>query len=118
MRLFHPLLLLCLLVSLPLNSVMAAMMPLCLAAPQQPAGTPAADEHAAGVQHGKHLHNGVIDLCKLACEQCSVCAQAALAPSLIPVPQLPVSAARAPLPDTLLPTPAPTPPFRPPLHQS
>lgn len=116
MRLFHSLLLLCLLVSLPVNSVMAAMMPLCLSAAQQSGGAPVAHEHATGVQHGKHAHNGVMDICELACEQCSVCAQAALPPSLIPVPQLPISTARAPLPDTLLPPPAPTPPFRPPLH--
>jgi hypothetical protein len=116
MRLSHVFLLLCLLVSLPVNSVMAAMMPLCLSAPQQTGGTPVAHAHATGVQHGKHAHNGVMDICKLACEQCSVCAQAALPPSLIPVPQLPISTVRSPLPDTLVPPPAPTPPFRPPLH--
>jgi len=115
MRLFHSLLLLCLLVSLPVNSVMAVMMPLCLPGTEQPAGARLMHGHVAGAQRGEHTPNGALDACKLACEKCSVCAQAALPPTLIPLAQLPLTAARSPLADSLLPTPAPTPPFRPPL---
>lgn len=116
MRLLHSLLLLCLLVSLPVNSVMAVMMPLCLPGTEQPAGAWEMHEHVARTQADDHAPNGALDACKLACEKCSVCAQAALPPSLVPLPQLPLTAARSLLPNALLPTPAPTPPFRPPLH--
>lgn len=116
MRLLHSLLLLCLLLSLPVNSVMAGMMPLCLPGTELPAGARVMHEHRAGAQADKQAPNGVLDACQLACEKCSVCAQAALPPTLIPLPQLPLTTTRALLADSLLPTPAPTPPFRPPLH--
>lgn len=116
MRLRHSILLLCLLVSLPANSVMAAMMPLCLSVTEQSGGASATHEHAAGVQHGKHAHSDTMDICALVCEQCSACAHAALPPALTPATLLPISTARALSPDALSPSPAPTPPFRPPLH--
>ncbi|MDP3817120.1 hypothetical protein [Pseudomonas sp.] len=115
MRLLHSLLLLCLLLSLPVNSVMAGMMPLCLPGTEQPAGVRGMHGHMAGAQASEHAPNNALDACKLACEKCSVCAQAALPPTLIPLAPLPLTTARALLADPLLLTPAPTPPFRPPL---
>jgi hypothetical protein len=119
MRLLHSLLLLCLLLSLPVNSVMAGMMPLCPPGTEQSTGTQPQrmHEHMASTPTNSHAPIDAQDVCKLVCEKCSVCTQAALPPTLIPLAQLPLSTARAPLADFLLPTPAPTPPFRPPLPQ-
>lgn len=111
MRLLQSLLLLCLLVSLPVNSIMAVSMPLCLPDSERPAGVEVMHGHANGDSHAQTL---AFDACQLACEKCSICAMAALAPPLV-LQALPLVVVQPLWADARLPSPTPAPPFRPPL---
>ena len=115
MRLLQSLLLLCLLVSLPVNSIMAVSMPLCLPDSERPAGVEVMHGHAHGVWADSHSQTLTFDACQLACEKCSICAMAALAPPLALQQALPLAAVQPLWVDARLPSPAPAPPFRPPL---
>lgn len=114
MRLLQSLLLLCLLVSLPVNSIMAVSMPLCLPDGERSVGVEAMHGHASGGWADSHTQTLTFDACQLACEKCSICAMAALA-SPLALQALPRAAVQPLSTVARLPSSTPAPPFRPPL---
>ena len=105
-------------VCLPVNTVMSALMPVCVNGKPLSVSTAVVESHShvdANGQTYTHGHTHKSDACKIACEKCDLCSQVVVEPPAINVPALPMGAQLTPLLPTLAPQHIPHLLYRPPL---
>lgn len=105
-------------VCVPVGTVMAALMPLCISGKPASVSLVSVDSHShvedeAGT--GPHTHDGKSKQCQAACEKCDLCSQAVLDTPVLQVPSLSLASQFNARLVALSPQHVPHPLYRPPL---